>query len=227
MPHHNHSMIFGISISSLWKWFKWRLLLPSWLHIVLFLVQSVKLGFHAAAVLGSITFIFCIFLGLTVFGSPSDRVSNLCMLGAGFSPCFRGGHKHFCLQTSDLTSHKLVCFKHTLAFTIYVLMARESSFVFSLCLHKLAHPANQAGNLDWNVRGQWTAGSLISDTSSGDRKWTGRRGRKWQFFHLHLIAGFDLNFSPVLTKANLWAVEATPNLEIMTYGAFYAWINPL
>lgn len=146
----------------------------------------------------------------------------------GFSPRlqerpFANSHKHLCLQTwSDNTLHKLVPFKHTLAFTIYALLARDSSFVFSLWLHKSPHPANQLGNLNWNVRGQRTAGSLISNTSSGDRKWTGKRERKWQFFHLHLVAGFDLNFSLVLTKANLWAVEATSNLEIMTCGAFYA-----
>ncbi len=168
----------------------------------------------------------------TLWGETPRKCTLLSLFGRLFESCptdqglfttslrvaIHKSHKHLCLQMwSDNTSDKFVPLEYTPAFTTYALLARDSSFVFLFAsISLLILPISS--NLDCNVRGQQTAGSLISDTSSGDRKWTQKWGRKWQFFHLHLAAGLDLNFSPVLTKANIWAVGTTPTLEIMTCG---------
>lgn len=47
--------------------------------------------------------------------------------------------------------------------------------------------------------------------------------RRWQIFYLLLAAGLNLNFSSMFQYKPLnFTFEATPNLEIMTNGAFHA-----
>lgn len=126
-------------------------------------------------------------------------------------------HKHFCLQ---MWWH--ACFKHTPAITIYVLLARDSSCVFSLCLHKLPHPANHASNLDWDVRGQRSENSREFDQRhflwGQENGQENKRGSDNSSIHISQLSLTLI--SHLKTEANLWAVEATPNLDIMTYGAF-------
>lgn len=89
---------------------------------------------------------------------------KLCTMSESAAVC--NSHTHSCYRTL----HTLVYFG-PLRYMHHI--SWKSSFMFSLCLRKSPHPANPVGNLDGNVRGRRTAENLISDTSSGDRKWAG------------------------------------------------------
>lgn len=65
--------------------------------------------------------------------------------------------------------------EHNLTFPIHKLSARTHRICFPFA--PVSH-LFLLGILDSDVKGRRTAGRLISGTSSGERKWTGKRGRK-------------------------------------------------
>ena len=144
-----------------------------------------------------------------------------CTLSASELQVFHHVFKCGCLPSTVIWWHTAQThFEPPPTFAVYWQGTRHMCFLCAAISH-LILPIRRATLTEVSEvreqQGVWPA-TLPLGTGSGREN---KRGSDKSSIYTSLAAGFDLNFSAVLTKANLWAAEATPNLEITTYGAFY------
>lgn len=157
---------------------------------------------------------------------PKDYMSRmLCpwylvpSVTTGFFLAILVSHKHF-----PLLSNNHLSLEHSQAFTMAYMQHWLGTHHLCVVFASISHHILPIWWATLATVSEVTQQQACGDTSSGDRKWTGKWVRKWQLFHLHLAAGFDLNFTSDLTTANIWDSEQTWNSD-MTCRSFIPWLK--